>query len=375
MLGVACLIIVLAVMTGFTDELKEKMLSMNAHINMFPRASDYFSEYEETIRQVTGVQTVVAANPYILQTTQIRSADGKPVPLKLKGIDPDRCARVTQLEKYVVEGDYGALNSGENVILLGGDIVQRLEAELGDELQIIVPFGKVVGARRVPKIETVKLAGVFKSGMYQYDTSFGYTNLKLVQRLFNLGDKVYGIEVRVEDPEKADLVAEKIERILGHEQFVQSWTRTNKPFFAAIKLEKYALFIVLLLIVTVAGFNIINSLLMKVMEKKREIGMLKAMGAQSRSIMRIFLYEGLLIGLIGTILGFLSGILLCYVGNRFQLLKVQADVYFLTHLPLRLLMIDTVMILCASIIITLMVTIIPAYQAARQNPVDAIRYE
>lgn len=374
-LGVACLIIVLAVMTGFTDELRDKMLSINAHINMFPRMTKYFIGYEKVIDQLLQVKGIHAASPFILMEIQVRKNQESPVPLRLKGIDPNLGARVTSIKKYIVEGDYAFLEPGKNNIVLGSDLMEQLGVKVGDNVQLIIPFGKTVGGIRVPKLETMHVTGKFHSGMYQYDASFGYVHFSTVQTLFNLKDTVSGIEIRLDNLEHAEKISLAIKDFLGKDFFIQPWTSTNKSFFAVMKLQKYALFIILLLIVCVACFNIINSLLMKVMEKKREIGMLKAMGAQSGSIMRIFLYEGGMVGILGTVLGLLLGSGLCLIGNKFQILKVKADVYYLSCLPLKVLPIDIFFIISASILISLVVTIIPSFQAARQNPVDAIRYE
>jgi lipoprotein-releasing system permease protein len=228
---------------------------------------------------------------------------------------------------------------------------------------------------RVPRMKRFRVAGVFDSGMYDYDTTFAYVSIESAQQFLRLGHSVNGIEVKVDDIYRVDRACEAILRELGPGYWTQDWMQTNKNFFSALKLEKAVMFIILVLIILVAAFNIVSTLIMMVMEKTKEIAILKSMGAKGKSIMRIFMLDGLVIGVVGTVLGLMGGGLLCYLLKRYEFVKLPSDVYYISTLPVRVEVLDVILIALSAVAVSFLATLYPSYQASRLDPAAAIRYE
>ena len=262
-------------------------------------------------------------------------------------------------------------------MILGKELARLLVAFPGDEVRVISPFGGTLTpfGGRVPHMKRFKVAGLFDSGMYDYDTSFAYVSLESAQRLLRLGEAVHGVEVRVDDIYGVDVIAKSILDRLDSSYWAQNWMQTNKNFFSALKLEKTVMFIILVLIILVAAFNIISTLIMMVMEKTKDIAILKSMGATSRSIMKIFILDGLIIGVVGTITGIAGGGLLCFLLKRYEFVKLPSDVYYISTLPVRVEVLDVALIALSAIAISFLATLYPSYQASRLDPAAAIRYE
>ena len=384
MLGVMAMVVVLAVMTGFGTDIKSKILGMNAHIRVMGRSGklDHHLEHLKTVEAVRGVE---AAAPFIHSQVMLRSGSGVSGAV-LKGIDPSRAGRVLELEKSIKEGALRALDlepkkndSGASPpgIILGKELARTLLVGPGDTLYAISPLGGSLTplGSRVPHMKRFTVIGHFDSGMYDYDTSFAYVSIPAAQQLLRLGDAVHGIEVKVEDIYQVDSLADEVLAKLGPGYWTQDWMQMNKNFFSALKLEKAVMFIILVLIILVAAFNIVSTLIMMVMEKTKDIAILKSMGVTAKGIMRIFIIEGLIIGTLGTILGLCGGGILCFLLKRYEFVKLPSDVYYISTLPVRVQALDVLLVALSAVAISFLATLYPSYQASRLDPVAAIRYE
>ena len=377
MLGVMAMMVVLAVMTGFGTDIKSKILGANAHIRVMSR-SGKIEYHKEVMTKIEALKGVKATAPYIYSQVMLRHGSGVSGAI-LRGIDPSRAGRVVDLDKSVKDTDLQVLGDGAVPpgIILGKELARMLAAYPGDEVYVVSPFGgslTPIGGR-IPHMKKFKVVGLFDSGMYDYDASFVYVSVESAQQLLRLGQSVHGIEVKVNDIYGVDRVSRSILDCLGAAFWTQDWMQMNKNFFSALKLEKTVMFIILVLIILVAAFNIISTLIMMVMEKTKDIAILKSMGASSKSIMKIFMLGGLVIGVVGTILGIMGGSVLCFLLKRYEFVKLPSDVYYISTLPVRVQVVDVVLIALSAIAISFLATLYPSYQASRLDPAAAIRYE
>ena len=328
MVGVTALIVVLAVMNGFKEDLREKILGVTSHV-VISRFDGTIPEYQQLRAKVEGIPGVSAATPFIY--TQVMLSTRQAISgAVMRGIEPETAAKVINLSKSLKTGslkDLKAADNGGNEIsapgiILGNELARSLGVVRGDLVTVISPFGRLTPLGRVPRSQTFRLVGVFDSGMYEYDSTLAYVSLQAAQRFLGLGDRVTGIEIRVDDVYRADRVAKAIGGALGgYPYWIRDWMRMNRNLFSALKLEKIAMFIILTLIILVAAFNIIGALIMVVLEKNRDIAILKSMGATRRSIMKIFMIEGAVIGIVGTLLGLTGGFVLCKLLATYQFSK------------------------------------------------------
>jgi lipoprotein-releasing system permease protein len=386
MLGVTAMVVVLAVMTGFGTDIKSKILGMNAHIRIMGRDGKV-ENHLVTLKIVETVEGVEAAAPFIHGQIMLRSGAGVSGAV-LKGVDPSRAGQVLELEKSIKQGTLELLNTPEGIdkdpgdqsapgIILGKELARLLLVGPGDELYAVSPLGGSLTplGSRIPHMKRFRVVGVFDSGMYDYDTSFAYVSIESAQRLLRLGDAVHGIEVKVGDIYHVERLGGEILANLGPGYWAQDWMQMNKNFFSALRLEKVVMFIILVLIILVAAFNIVSTLIMMVMEKTKDIAILKSMGVTARGIMKIFVIEGLIIGVVGTVLGLLGGGVLCFLLKRYEFVKLPSDVYYISTLPVRVQPLDVVLVAVSAIAISFLATLYPSYQASRLDPVAAIRYE
>jgi len=382
MVGVTALIVVLAVMNGFKEDLRNKILGVTSHavISRFDGNISNYTQVEKNINQVEGV---AAATPFIYTQVMINSRQGVSGAV-LRGIDPESASQVINLQENLRSGSLQDLAEGKGSgatkvtpgIILGNELARNLGVSRGEPVTVISPFGRLTPLGQVPRSQTFRVVGVFDSGMYEYDSTIAYVTLSAAQRFLGIGDRVTGIEVRVDDIYKADQVAKAISKALdGYPYWARDWMRMNKNLFSALKLEKIVMFIILTLIIIVAAFNIIGTLIMVVLEKTRDIAILKSMGATRRSITKIFMFEGAVIGLVGTLLGLLGGYGLCKLLATYKFIELPQDVYYISTLPVKMDPLDTVLIALAAIVISLAATLYPAWQASRLDPAEAIRYE
>ncbi len=377
--GVMALIVVIAVMSGAVTELKARILGVEAHVVVM-RHGGAITDYPEVIRRIKGVDGVISAAPFVYSQTMIRSRYGVSGAV-IRGIDPEaRGESVPGLSRDALRQDLSAAaGSGEDGrrvpgVVLGRELARTLRVVRGDWVYLLSPRGMLSPMGHLPSMRRFRVTGVFSSGMYEYDGSFAYINLSDAQHLLRLGKGVTGVEVRVKDAYKADRVAAAIAKRLGFPFWTRDWMRMNQNLFSALKLEKTAMFIILTLIVLVAAFNIASTLIMTVMAKTRDIAILKAMGATNRSIRRIFVLNGMIIGAVGTFLGVGMGASLCALLDRYKFIKLPGDVYYFTTLPVNLRATDVLVIALAAMLICFLATLYPANQASRLNPVEAIRY-
>ena len=387
--GVMALIVVLAVMTGFTDSLREKILGINSHI-VIQRLGRGITDYRKVSAMVLQTKGVLAATPYTYSQTMLSVPDASSG-VVVRGIDPATANNVLSLSNQLVEGTVDALNDEKQEtdasstsskaprslpgIILGKEIARSLRVDMGDNIRLFSPSGPLTPMGVIPKIKTCRVVGIFDTGMYEYDSSLAYVSLTTAQDFLELDEAVHGLELKVDDIYKASAIAKELEKKLGFGYVVKDWISMNKNLFSALKLEKTAMFIVLALIVLVAAFNIISTLIMVVMSKGKDIAILKSMGATSKGIMKIFIYEGLVIGLTGTVLGVIGGLALCEVLSRYQFIKLPSDVYPITTLPVKILPMDVTLVAVSAALITLLATIYPSWKASKIDPAVALRYE
>ena len=382
MVGVTALIVVIAVMNGFKEDLRDKILGVTSHV-VISRFDGNISKYQEVRAKVGEVSGVKAATPFIY--TQVMISSRKAISgAVLRGIEPKTASKVINLPKNLRAGSLEELeaeNKPEGMrstpgIILGNELARNIGALRGDPVTVISPLGRLTPLGRVPRSQTFRVAGIFDSGMYEYDSTIAYVSLWAAQRFLGIGDRVTGIEVRVDDIYAADRVARAIGKALdGYPYWSRDWMRMNKNLFSALKLEKIVMFIILTLIILVAAFNIVGTLIMVVIEKTRDIAILKSMGATRRSIMKIFMIEGAVIGLVGTLLGLLGGYTICTLLATYKFIELPSDVYYISTLPVQMNPLDVALIALAAIVITLAASVYPAWQASRFDPAEAIRYE
>jgi lipoprotein-releasing system permease protein len=378
--GVMALIVVTSVMTGLQRDLREKILGTNPHIWLTTYGGALrMEDWPPVLDRVRQISNVTAAAPFVHTEVGLRSPAHAEFAI-LRGIEPAAPGEpITDVVREIREGalQLGPTVSGLPPLLVGRGLAERFGLYPGDEVDIISLQGAQVSpvGGLIPRMRKFEIAGVFRTGMYEYDNKFMYTTLPVAQDLVDLGTAVTGLEIRVPDAMQANVVGREIQEALGFPYRAEDWQSMNASLFSALQLEKLAMEIILLLIVVVAAFNIISTLVMVVTDKTREIGILKSMGLTSRQVLRIFILQGVVIGAIGSMLGLAGGLFLVWLLDRYQFITIPGDVYFIDRLPVALDLGDIGLILVASVVISFLATIYPARQAARLMPVEAIRHE
>ena len=377
-LGVTALIVVLAVMSGFQEDMKNRILGVNSHIVLMKFGAP-MDDYNEILPKIRATEGVVSAEPFIYSQVMI-SAIGGVTGCIMRGVDTKE-AEKGFLAKSIIHGKLANLDKDDPAdpgpgVLLGEELADQMGVLVGDAVKIISPLGSVTPlGSRAPKTSYFTVAGIFKTGMYEYDSKLVYVSLERAQKFLNLEGSVTGIEIMVKDIYQAERIRKEIVGALGPKYWARDWMQMNLNFFTALKLEKIAMFIILTLTVIVAAFNIISTLIMVVMEKTRDIAILKSMGATRRQVMKIFVYQGMVIGILGTLFGLGGGVVLCELLSRYEFIKLPPSVYYITTLPVRMEAFDVALITCSAVLISFLATIYPAWQASRLDPVEALRYE
>ncbi len=395
-LGVAALIIVLAVMNGFEEDLRQKILGIRSHIEVTSAMSGPMTNYATIRKEIDDVPGVVASTPFIYTQAMMRSA-ASVTGVVLRGLEVESAPRVINLGK-IREGrleDLDAIPSSVlqklpvedrelSGILIGKEMARNMRLSLYDALTIISPIGGIsTPMGMVPRMKKFLVVGIYESGFYEYDSSLAFLSLKSSQEFLDMGEAVSGIDLVVSDIYKADAISRHIQSKLGFPYFAQNWMEMNRNLFSALKLEKLVMFIILSLIVLVAAFNIISALIMIVMEKNKDIAILKSMGATSSMIMKIFIYQGLIVGVVGTFFGCIAGVTIALNLQRItrfveKVLNVQilpGDVYYLSELPSKVNFGDVGIIVAGTLIVCFLSTIYPSLRASRLDPAEALRYE
>ncbi|MFH1059471.1 MAG: lipoprotein-releasing ABC transporter permease subunit [Pseudomonadota bacterium] len=376
-LGVCALIVVLSVMGGFETQLKDRILGLNSHLTIYKLASQ-IDDPKRVVDTALADPEVLGATPYVYGQVMLLTRGGATGVL-LRGVDLPGSLKVIDLSKMMVQGrvdDLAAPGKGDLPgILLGAVLARRLGIVAGDVVELLNPLGEETPVGRAPRSEPFRVVGLFDSGMYQFDISLVYAALPAAQEFLGLEGLVNGVELKLQDIYAAGQVGDRLLAKLGPGYFQRDWMAANHSLFAALRLEKITMFVILTLIVLVAAFGIVSSLIMLVMEKTRDIGILKAMGCTSQSIRRIFMYEGLIIGVTGTLGGLAVGLILCGLLARYKFIELPADVYPLSTLPVQVEPLMVLLVAAAAVVISLLATIYPARTAGRLNPVEALRYE
>jgi lipoprotein-releasing system permease protein len=392
-LGVAALIIVLAVMNGFETDLRNKILGINSHIVLMAY-DGAMQQSPQIIKDIESTPGVVAATPFIYSQAMVKSGNNA-AGVVLRGMALDSAFQVITLGK-MKEGKMDDLRPGKRPaahidpglidlpgIVVGKEMAKNLGIFLYQPISIVSPTGMATPMGMVPRMKRFLVVGIFDSGFYEYDSTLAFLSLRDCQEFLNMGERVTGVEIRVNDIYKADVIAKAVERKLGFPYWARHWMEMNKNLFAALRLEKRVMFIILSLIVLVAAFNIITTLIMVVMEKNKDIAILKSMGATSGSIMKIFILQGVIIGAIGTLLGAVGGVAIAlnlskislFIENLLGVKILPGDVYYLSELPSRVNYSDVSIIIAGSLVLCFLSTIYPSWRASKLDPAEALRYE
>ena len=395
-LGVMALIVVIAVMSGFSKDLRDKILGTNSHIVVSNMNQAMVENYNDILKKIRSMKGVTAAAPFIMNQVMLINGD-RVSGVVARGIDPDSEGVVSDLGKNMISGTVFDLKVKSNHfkkkksrqgkkragIILGKELSRRMGVGVGDIVSMVSPVSRVTPVGLIPRMKLFKVVGVFESGMYEYDANLSFILLKSAQKFFSMKNGISGIEIRVADIEQAGDIASIIQKELGFPYLVRDWMRMNRNLFSALKLEKVVMFIILILIIFVAAFNIVSTLFMLVMEKAKEIAILKSMGASCTSIIKIYSYQGLVIGLVGTLLGCAAGFVIVpnlneivgFIEVVFGIEAFPSDVYYLDSLPSKIQYMDSLLIIIFSVVICLAASLYPAWRASKIDLVDGLRYE
>ena len=382
-LGVLALIVVLSVMSGFERDLRNKILGTNSHVILMRFGEGGLSQAEGLLPQIERLPHVVGAAPYTIHQVMLTSRFGVTGAV-LRGIDPEREGQVSDLARNMKVGNLELLRRGGEGIILGKSLAASLGVGVGDTVNVISPVGEAITPLGMaPRVKQFKVVGIFEAGMYEYDAGLAYIAIPVAQLFFRMGEAVTGIGIKLDDIYLAPQVARQLQDTFKFPFYTRTWMEMNRNLFSALKLEKMVMFVILVMIVLVAAFGIVSTLTMVVMEKTKEIAILKSMGATSTGIMKIFMVNGLVIGVTGTLLGLGGGLLVTtnldriakFVERLFGINAFPGDVYFLDKLPHQVNPPDVVVVVMVSLVISFLATLYPSWQASRLNPVEALRYE
>ncbi|HDP99992.1 MAG TPA: lipoprotein-releasing ABC transporter permease subunit [bacterium] len=384
MIGVAALIIVLSVMNGFETEVRSRIIGFDSHIRFRSFHDRGFDNYQQVMEELKQIHRVKAVSPYIYNKGLIINGPNRDA-IIIKGVDPVTVGDVSDIKNNIVWGEFDldtVVVGGEQPlpgIVLGKSLALRLDVQLGDKI-FLGSFSSSSNffMPQQPLMKAFIVNGLFETGLFEFDSNFGYVSIECAQDLLRMGrDRVSGVEVML-DQMQLNLVTNKAQEMsdkFGYPYLAETWYERNRNLFSWMQIEKWAAFIILSLIIMVAAFNIISTMIMVVMEKKKEIGILKSIGAENKAVMKIFVMQGLISGLIGTLMGSLIGYLLCWSQLKYHWFSLPADIYFISSLPVEMKVLDFVSISLAALLLSFLATLYPSRKASKLDPVQAIRYE
>ncbi len=378
-IGVAALTIVLSVMNGFEEEVRSRFLGADAHVKVLALHDNGIKHYGFLMNELKNTTHIKTMSPFISEKGLIKSKRTQ-AGVVVRGIDKKSAAEVLDLGRNVV---YGNLNLGTTTeiegdtlpgVVLGFQLAQRLQVILGDEVAVFSLSG-LRHFQDIPDVKKFRVTGYFETGLYEFDDIIAYISLESAQQLYQMDKKVNGIWIKLDHYSHADRAAREINKRIGFPYQVLTWKDMNPNLFAWMEIEKWAAFVILSLIITVAAFNIVSTLIMVTLEKTREIGILKSMGASSATIRRIFTYHGFIVGVVGTVVGCAAGFIFCFIQQYFRIFSLPKDIYIISWLPVKMQLTDFILIGIASIVLTFLAAVYPAHKASRLDPVKSIRYE
>jgi lipoprotein-releasing system permease protein len=382
-LGVAALIVVLSVMNGFQHELRSRILGVASHLQI-TGPNNQLGGWQGLAGAVRNHQEVQASAPYIMAQGMLSFGQAVQGTI-VRGVIPAEEDKVAEIGQHIRAGSFDALKPGGFGIVLGADLALALGVGVGDKVVVMAPQGQLTPTGMVPRLKQFKVVGIFQVGMYEYDSALALIHLDDAATLYRMGDKVSGLRLKLADLDRAPRVAQQLTQQLGQESgyYISDWTQQHANFFRAVQMEKRVMFVILTLIVAVAAFNIVSTLVMAVTDKRADIAILRTLGASPRSIMQIFIVQGALIGVIGTLMGVVGGVLLAlnietvvpFIEQLFGIQFLAKDVYYISDLPSELQWADVTVITSVSLVLSLLATLYPSWRAARTNPAEALRYE
>ena len=375
-IGVGALVVVLGVYNGLTTDMRDKILGANAHAIVMSYIPSAFENRSDILDRVRSVKGVTGATPFIY-TEVMLSAGGGVKGVVLRGIDPQSAPAVLSMLRQMRTGSAADLErEGTPGLIIGEELAKRLGLGMGSRVNLLSPSGQKTTSGYAPRVRPFEVVGIFKTGMFEYDSSLGFVTLGASRDVLGLPENyLSGIELTVDDVYKADKISTLVSTELGSPFYVRSWMEMNANLFAALKLEKIGMFILLAMVVLIGSFSIVTTLVMLVMEKTRDIAIIMSMGATSGMIRRIFMFQGTIIGVIGTLLGYALGLSLGWLLKRYQFIKLPENVYTLDHLPIIITLSDVLIIGASAMLLCFLATLYPARQASRLQPAEALRYE
>lgn len=373
-IGVMALIIAIALITGFQRDVQNKILGSTSHIMVSDISREGLKDYPQLISKIEKVKGVLSATPIVYETVLLAGPSAQRGAV-LKGVDFDAEKKYSSWIEKLEEGSIPAADSKREGILLGREIAASIGVSTGQAVTVIAQPSSLSPLGLLPRLKKFVVAGIFKTGLYEFDSTTALTRLEQAQKIFGLEDRISYINIRIEKIFQAAKIGKKIEEIIPPLAYVTTWMELNKSLFSALKLEKNIMFLTIALIVFVAALNIIATLILMVMEKTRDIGILMALGATSQNIKKIFFLQGAMIGIIGTAAGVVLGLSWCWLANTFKLIKIPEDIYQIPSIPFHIQPLDLFLIIGITLLITFLSTLFPSHRAAKVDPVVALKYE